>query len=1157
MAIIDKIFNGKLNYDKSPRMVPKADYIDALNITRDSQSVGQDMVVANIVGNVLVNFALPTGFNKRIGSREDVERNRVYYFIWNSFDHDLILYYDAGTDTIIKLIENIADTGGIDVLKFNPSFKINHIDIIYRDEGDLVFWTDGNVSPRKFNETHIINHVYSSIKTQFIEVAKRPPLSPPLCVYGTDTTRNANSLKRAMFQATYRFTYDDFEKSTYATYSKVPLPIGFYGSDNNIDNTKNNFFTITFETGDENVTAIEIAIRNNILDAWGDFLTIVSLNKAQLGIPNNTTFNYLFYNDGSYDLTDAKEVALLFDWVPQKAFGQCLPNGNVVDYANITEGYDNYPINLLQVSITAANVTNTPPDTNPPALTYTQSGNTWTFTVSGTVPVGTHYQIFAFVPGSGPVLFSDYTSIGGDTINDVAQGLRNYIVANWPGYAGSVTANTFLVVPPVPGFSVIRISVTAGGSGGGTISTEKTWLWDANYIFGIVYVDEQNRDMPGVTTYVNPVDSINDFVVTTPSFSQSSGAAQTPVITASINHIPPAGAVKYYWVRKRQTYSDFLMYETCDFQDPGDGYLYFCLANIDQYKADNNQFNYSTAPVNPQSRIKIIVQITASAYTSNIYNQDYLIVGTVIRTLTSGSSPADDKLFIKVVKPTAPVSPAYTTHMLAMVYTPLANPTTLAETEFFEWGEAYDIYTPDGGLHFYHRGKNQDQTAIQPATFIWPEGDVYFHNRTMYNEIRVKPYVSDTVPIMDAGFSDFFLSSVNDNGRAQTVEINAKKTNFPVLDRFSLEYEQDTNINQTNRFYFDNSDTYDRSFGAIQKLFIEERYMYVFQQFDIGVVPVLTQVVRDTANDPLQANSDQLLNKITYPYKGRVGIGTLPESFAQDKFAKYGLDNNKGIIWRLSQDGIIILSVLYETNSFFIKQLAAYRKDLNNGNGPTGLPYSGDATVYGVFDAYTNKYVLALEEINRYDSGGNLIFHQDAKTINFLETRDTTEGFESPLSYQPEGMTVLSNLLITWKNGQLWRHNSDTYNNFYGVQYESYVDVVFNEFPSAKKSWQAIMEVASTIWDCPKIETSVISIAPLNLPQQSNLITQDFEQLEGQWNAALKRDLNSLKGLISGDSLKGEYIIVRFRLRATDAAKFNYLAISKMYYKDSALNTVN
>ncbi len=977
MALLTNGFTGKLNLDTQAYRIPQGDYIDAINITRDSESGGQDIVVAGIQGNTKVNYPLPAGTNKCIGQYPDKVRNRVYIFIWNSNDFDSILYYDRNTDTIYNIIQNIVDTYG-DILDFDPSKRINHVDIIYRDlEGDMLFFTDGNSSPKKLNVETITGSSLKPVKKSYIELAKAPPLTNPISVYGTDTARNSNSLRRSLFMFTHRWRYDDFEKSSFSTYSKIALPIGYYGSDNDIDNTNNNFITVTVQTGDINVTDIEIAMRQNNSNLWNDFVQIAVLNKAELGIASNTTYDFLFYNDALYPPIPLAEQQQLFDWVPQEADCQVLGNGNIPIYSAITEGYDNYPVSQLQVTITAQNHTNIPPDADPPAITYVQAGTLFTFTVQGTVPVGTQYTVAAFVNYAFPtppayITLAQYTSIGGDTVNNVATGMYTYIVSHTPTLAGGNLLATFGAILPT-GSSIIHIDILTPSPGAGDISTEKTWLYNANYVFGLVYVDEQNRDMPGVTTFASPVNSDIDFVVTTPSISFSgTDVIQTPVITATINHTPPEGAVAFYWVRRRQTYGDFLFYMTCDFQDPSDGFLYFCLANIEAYKAANSQFNYATAPINPESRIKILAEVDATSqeYDGTTYTEDYQILGTVIRTLTSGSSPDDDKTFIKVKKPSGSLSNAYSANMVVMVYTPFKNPTDAVDSVYWEWGESFQIYEFDG--HRYHRGSTQDQNRFQEAIYTWEEGDVYFHERTMYGQLLGDPSPTDidTVSIMDAGFSDFFPSSVNDNGRGQVIESNALRLFNPTLIRFGNAYQSGTSVSGINRFYFENFDEYDRSNGSIKKMFIEGRRLYCFQQFDIGVVPVLTQVVENVSGNPLQANSQTLLNKIAYPYVGKFGIGDVPESFAYGKNAKYGIDNNKGVVWRLSNDGVTPLSILYECNSFFVEKLQAYSNSLNNGYSPT--IYTGNPTVYGAYNDYTNRVIWCLEEITRYANAGSM-----------------------------------------------------------------------------------------------------------------------------------------------------------------------------------------
>ena len=146
---------------------------------------------------------------------------------------------------------------------------------------------------------------------------------------------------------------------------------------------------------------------------------------------------------------------------------------------------------------------------------------------------------------------------------------------------------------------------------------------------------------------------------------------------------------------------------------------------------------------------------------------------------------------------------------------------------------------------------------------------------------------------------------------------------------------------------------------------VRDRYLKVYQKFKVGNVPILTQIVKDSANNPLQANTDTLINKIQY-YAGDYGIGDAATSLAWNNFADYFVDNYRGVVCRLSQDGITPISITNNTNAFFVPKLTEYRQELNNGVAADGQPYMGNPCIYGVFDAYTNKYILALEEINRY-----------------------------------------------------------------------------------------------------------------------------------------------------------------------------------------------
>lgn len=177
-----------------------------------------------------------------------------------------------------------------------------------------------------------------------------------------------------------------------------------------------------------------------------------------------------------------------------------------------------------------------------------------------------------------------------------------------------------------------------------------------------------------------------------------------------------------------------------------------------------------------------------------------------------------------------------------------------------------------------------------------------------------------------------------------------------------------------------------------------------------------------------------------------------------------------------------------------------------------------------------------------------------AQTLSFSEGRDESErpSFESPLSFHPEWMVSLGTLLVSFKDGELWTHDSATYNNFYGVQYDSSITIVFNELPIQKKTWMGIMEIANSVWDCPQIYTNVMSYG--DTPQMSNLIPQEFKLLEGNPTTTIKRDENSRGGKYKGQFMKGNYCVIKFR--CPQPSDLKYLSTISVNYINSPLTKV-
>ena len=175
------------------------------------------------------------------------------------------------------------------------------------------------------------------------------------------------------------------------------------------------------------------------------------------------------------------------------------------------------------------------------------------------------------------------------------------------------------------------------------------------------------------------------------------------------------------------------------------------------------------------------------------------------------------------------------------------------------------------------------------------------------------------------------------------------------------------------------------------------------------------------------------------------------------------------------------------------------------------------------------------------------ILTADAQNFSFNESRN---GFCSFYSYHPEWSLGANNMVYTWLNGILYKHDNITdYCKFYGVQEDAYLTIVFNPNIHTKKSWNSLMEIANTIWHVPFMQTNTYSYGTTK--QQSSLNESEFTLLEANPSAAIKRDANSTGGKLNGGYMKGNYLVAKFQ--KTNANNLVNLSEVSVRYIDSPL----
>ena len=147
-----------------------------------------------------------------------------------------------------------------------------------------------------------------------------------------------------------------------------------------------------------------------------------------------------------------------------------------------------------------------------------------------------------------------------------------------------------------------------------------------------------------------------------------------------------------------------------------------------------------------------------------------------------------------------------------------------------------------------------------------------------------------------------------------------------------------------------------------------------------------------------------------------------------------------------------------------------------------------------------------------------------AETLGFSEKNKKWTCF---YGYHPENMCTANNDIVTFKNGNIYKHNAynatsgQEYNHFYGQQVDSEVHVVSNEMVSNNKVYKAISQESDDIWG--------VDFETPN-GQESNLISQDFDTRENIHYSDIYNDTNSPGGLLEGDRMRDVTIVAKLKL---------------------------
>ena len=344
---------GRMNKVVDERLIPNGEYLDALNIRMGSTENAEIGVIENTKGNVrmtTLKYIDGTALSpsaRCIGAIEDSANETIYWFVHDK-DYeasptgklDMIVSYNAITGILTYHIVSINDGNGANTtLNFNEQYLITGVDLI----DDLIFFTDNYNQPRFFNRKS--NYAYpvanvDQFSAESILVVKKPPVEAP-GVQTITTGQQDNFMQDRFICFAYRYRYENGEYSATSQWSAPafrPNPFDF--SINSFLNegmvNLNNTAIITYNTGGPLVVGIDLLFK----EAQSNVIKVIEkLDKADLGLADNTDYTYTFTNSKIFTVLPEAELLRLYDNVPLLAQAQTIM-GNRLMYGNYVEGYN-------------------------------------------------------------------------------------------------------------------------------------------------------------------------------------------------------------------------------------------------------------------------------------------------------------------------------------------------------------------------------------------------------------------------------------------------------------------------------------------------------------------------------------------------------------------------------------------------------------------------------------------------------------------------------------------------------------------------------------------------------------------------------------------------------------------------------------------------
>lgn len=560
--------------------------------------------------------------------------------------------------------------------------------------------------------------------------------------------------------------------------------------------------------------------------------------------------------------------------------------------------------------------------------------------------------------------------------------------------------------------------------------------------YGIVYYDEYNRSSAPL------IDPDGSLVTFSRVFDE---ATPLRAATVTIGHLPPSWAVKFKIVRARPIIDYRFITNLTDFKLVN-GRIYFYIGATQGQYAINDSIEAISLKSGTLITDDLFVPIEDLIFKDDTFadsvDAGYWAVVTPPTTGPYSATSLDDG------------SSLWPFTVFYLIKYDLDNP----ESIYLETNETFDV---TGGFHI---GNTQAQTGGQDAIIDLTDGDVWWSQEPFYIE---KFQIDDSV-------------LYNALGRGILASENFKQIARYASMCFSDLFVPDTGFNGLSSFNLGLPNFKDLNIGDGEITLLEPDYtdILVLQEDLISKVLVDKDVLQTASGDGLLSGSTRILGQ-QIPYAGDYGCQD-PAAFARWGNVKYIPDRKRGVVLRLSQDGLTEIS-RYGFRDYF--------NDL----------FRTSTVLRGSYDPRHSEYIL-------YDV-------TNAVTIGFSEPKN---GFPSFFEYSPDFIINDGYQLWGFKDEFIWKHNAtETYNNFYGVQKTSKIAFVFNDAADVIKIIESISLHGDSAWVVNYIKERF---------RETDIPSANFENKEGYFFAFIPKAVGTTRADIITDNVStqglGEVISV-------------------------------